>query len=220
MKRLYFKLGLIQILILLGFSVQLKSEPTFTDNKYDICELFMDSKPIINYDLLFGDVIKASSFFMVDRKQPCTNYTISCDKQGRLMQKKISHLYSGLEVIRDYKYNENGLISEVTEQKESFKKKISFSYNKNSMIYEVREEVIEGGNDPLFNRFDYLKYKIDTKGNIIEVRGVNEKMLGISTEVLMLKAYDYDENNRLKAIRDFMNPKETQIFSYNDYVNK
>ncbi|MFH1050693.1 MAG: hypothetical protein V1779_07155 [bacterium] len=221
MKKMNLFMGFFLIFTVLFCQLeQLKGEPSLSGTNYDICELYMDSKPIINYDLMFGDVIKATSFFVKDRKQPCINYSYEYDRTGKIIKKRISHVYSGMEVTRDYKYDENGLILEVIEQRENFKKKISFYYNYDLTISEVRESVISGADDPLFIKFDELKYKMDNRGNIIEVRGVKEKLMGLSSKILMLKAYDYDERNRLKAIRDFMNPNDTQLFSFDDYVNK
>ncbi len=220
MKKNYQIVGFLLGMILFFISIQVKGEPLIEEKNYDICELYMDSKPIINYDMMFGDVIKASSFLVKDRKQPCVDYSFSYDEKGRVIKKELSHLYSGLQVVRNYNYFENGLICDVTEHREDFKKKISFMYNEDSKIIEVREAVLKGANEPLFQQYDYLRYKIDINGNIIEVRGVKEKMLGLSSEMALLKAYDYDERNRLKAVRDFMNPEGTQIFSYSDYVNK
>jgi|GEM_PF-5908291 len=211
---------IIGLLLILSISyINLDAEPIVTDNNYDICELFMDSKPIVTYDLMFGDVIKTSAFFVKDRKQPCMNYSYTLNKNGQIETKIITHLFSGLEVTRKYKYNDDGLITEVTETREQFKKRIIFNY-KNLKIIEIHEQVLSGQDDPLFNMFDYLKYKIDNNGNIVEVKGVKDKIMGLSSEIVRIKTYDYDEKNRLRAIRNFINPENTQIFSYNDYVNK
>ena len=210
---------LIALAIIFVTATEVKGEPNAEVKIYDISDLFMDSKPIVNYDMLFGDIIKGSSFFVVERREPCFNYAYTFDKDGRIIKKHISHIFSGIEAEREYKYNENGLISEVKEERNNFTKIISFIY-KNGKIVEVSEAVKDGKNDPIFEKFDQLKYKIDAKGNITEVRGLVSKFLGLSNETVRLKIYDYDEMNRLKAIRDFANPDETKIFSYDDYVKR
>lgn len=215
--------NLLKILIALAIifiaATEAKGEPKTDEKLYDISDLFMDTKPIMNYDMLFGDIIKASSFFTVERREPCFNYSYAFDKNGKITKKQFSHIYSGIETVREYQYNDDGLISQVTEKRKNFTKTISFIY-KNKQIVEVTESIQEEKDDPIFDKFDLLKYKIDAKGNITEVRAVSSKFLGFSKESVRLKSYDYDDMNRLKAIRDFANPDQTQIFSYDDYVNK
>ncbi|ROL60812.1 hypothetical protein D9V86_08995 [Bacteroidetes/Chlorobi group bacterium ChocPot_Mid] len=215
--------NLLKILIALAIifiaATEVKGEPNAEVKIYDISDLFMDTKPIMNYDMLFGDIIKGSSFFVVERREPSFNYAYSFDKNGKIIKKHFSHIFSGIESVREYKYNDDGLISEVTEKRNNFSKTIGFTY-KNARIVEVTESITSGKDDPIFERFDQLIYKIDAKGNITEVRGVSSKFLGLSKESVRLKIYDYDEMNRLKAIRDFANPDETRIFSYDDYVKR
>lgn len=207
-------MAFVVIFILL---TEVRGEATADVKVYDVSDLFMGSKPIMSYDMLFGDIIKGSSFFVIERREPCFNYAYSFDKKGRMIKKFFSHVFSGIAAEREYKYNDEGLISEVTEIRDDFTKTISFVY-KSYKIVEVTETIVSGVHEPIFERFNQLKYKIDNKGNIIEVRGVVSRFLGLSKESVRLKVYDYDEMNRLKAIRDFVNPDETRIFSYDDYV--
>jgi len=200
-----------------GISNEVKSP---NKRNYDVCEFFLDSKPIISYDNMFGSEITSLAFFVTDRKQPCMNYQYYFNDNGQVARKKISHIYSGLEILREYSYNDSGLISEVTEKRGKFCKRLMFLYDNKCGIAEIIEEIISGSDEDLFEKYNFLNYKINKKGNIYEVRGIRHKLLGLITNNDILKAYEYDDINRLKAIRDFMNPEESRIFKYEDFVRK
>lgn len=215
MKKYY----LILIIILIPGYVLISSDfangiPANRGVNYDISDFFMDSKPIVSYDYLFGEQINSLSFFVNDRKQPCINYQYAYDEKGKLISKIIEHIYSGLEFKREYAYNDSGLITEITQRADNYIKKLHFFYNERLVISEVQEEVQSDIKDEYFSKFDFLRYRIDGNGNIVEVRGGNYSFLGLSTNTRIIKAYDYDEANRLKQIRDFLNPKGNQILSY------
>ncbi|MFC2131128.1 hypothetical protein ACFLSQ_06810 [Bacteroidota bacterium] len=200
-----------------GMSNEVKSHNKIN---YDICEFFLDSKPIISYDNMFGSEINSLAFFVTDRKQPCMNYEYYFNDNGKVVKKKISHIYSGIEIVREYSYNDSGLISKVREKRGNFCKRLMFLYDKKLGLTEIIEEIVSGTDEDLFEKYNSLNYKINKKGNIYEVRGIRHKLLGLITSADILKAYEYDEMNRLKAIRDFMNPEESRIFKYEDYVRK
>lgn len=183
---------------------------------YDICDIFMESKPILSYENMFGEQINSLTLFVNERKQPCINYYYTFDLEGKLLSKTIHHIYSGYEFKREYKYNDSGLISEISQKTESYIKKILFIYNDRLVITALQEEVQTDKKDEYFSKFDFLKYRIDEKGNISEVRGGNYTFLGLSTNTRIIKSYDYDELNRLKLIRGFLNPEGNQILSYID----
>jgi hypothetical protein len=186
----------------------------------DVCDFFMDSRPLVIYDNMFGEEINSASFFMPDSRLPCMNYEYTFNENGLVIRKKINLVYSQIEVNRFYEYNQNGRISKIVEKREDFEKSLLFTYNFKGGICEITEilspdKLIESG----YN-FDYLKYEIDNKGHISEVIGVKGKWLGLAKSSTIIKMYDYDEKNRLKSIRDFITPSNCKIIRYDEYVKK
>jgi hypothetical protein len=216
------KRTIISIIMIIAFlfNIKLLADENINQKKttYDICDLFMDSKPIISYDRMFGSEINAISFFVNDQKKPCTNYRYSYNSSGLVKQKIISHIFSGITVVRKYTYYDSGLIKTVIETRNNFEKKITFIYNKKNELSSIREEILSDNKGKLLEKYDALIYKINHKGNIVEIRGINNGFLGLSQHNSLIAVYDYDDYNRLKLIQNFYNPELSRIFHNDDYV--
>ena len=221
MKRFLFTVFLLLIAIFeLHSSENGNSSQTTVRSALDICDFFLDAQPIINYDNMFGEAINSISFFTADKRQPCMNYEYTYDNTGKILSKKISHIYNDVIIYRTYTYNDKGQLDKVTERIGDFVKSLSFKFSQKGSIAEVTETMPKSSNDEYFSKYDCLKYEFNNNGCISEVRGFSSKLLGLSSSWNIIKTYDYDDNRRLKSIRDYGNPENSKIIRYDEFVKK
>jgi len=206
-------LGLVNI-----YAADSDSEVIKCKNVYDICDIFLTEKPIINYDELFGTNINANNFFIADNKHNCMEFEYKFNKKNKLIEKKIFHIYTAVNELRKYDYNDKGLLSEVRHYRNDYQKRLKFYYDIKGKLVEISEIIESNEKDDLFKRYDYLSYKFNQSGNIFEVRGITSSWMGLKQKSEILKIYDYDSFNRLKSIRNFKNPEENKILRYDEFV--
>jgi hypothetical protein len=213
---------LMILITLLGFLSMNATEPDKEILKcnqvYDICNIFLTEKPIINYDELFGTNINANNFFIADNNHNCMEFEYKFNKKNRLIEKKIFHIYTAVNELRKYEYDDKGLLSEVRHYRNDYQKRLKFNYDIKGKLVEMHEIIESDEKDELFKSYDYLSYKFNQFGNIFEVRGIISSMLGLKKKSEILKIYDYDSYNRLKSIRNFKNPDENRILRYDEFV--
>ena len=215
MKRLaYF--GIIAIIIITARSFAL--DPLKMEHvNIDICDFFLDSSPIANYEYMFGVEINAKAIFTDQNKTEMINCRSEYDDNSRMIKKEVRPVYYNYTISRYYEYDDNNRLISINAVHENFQKELEFSY-KNNLLYEVKEKFTGNSNDSLFILFDYVLYKFDSNGNITSIYGANTSWMGLKVKLKLLKLFEYDSYNRLKSIRDFRNPENSKIVRYEEFV--
>lgn len=212
-------LGVILILALTLFPIKNLSARNNSNVYYfsDINKFYQD------FAKIFWENGKSSNLSITRENNLQTNSKYIFDEDGKMI-KKIENS-SRLNYTQDqinYFYDGDRLET-VVEENPNFSRILKFIYTDGGRLCSFTEELQfkNPKQKNLYSKFDIFKYKLDKKGNIYEVRGANKKFFGLLTSTYkMVKLFDYDADNRLKATHDFILPDSNILLKSKDYVLK
>ncbi len=146
------------------------------------------------------------------------------DEDGKMIKRISSAARQSFSQDQMNYFYDGDQLETVVEENSDFNRVIKFDYTQWGRLYSFTEEIHFTNNNQknIYSKFDIYKYKLDAKGNVYEVRGANKKFFGLFTSnYKIVKLYDYNADNRLKATHDFILPESNALLiNSKDYVLK
>ncbi len=224
-----------------GLSVQARNNDLsglnryyFVYQNYDVCKYLSGFKNAMNVGYYgLPNCVKKITTRDFDSDGEPASYEFWFDEEGRLAYYidsskivKYEYDFDGKDKIKErraYLMPKKELISVLKYERDEQNRVVyaeetltedyayEFEYKNGSLV-----SIIEQLEEPNEFGYDEVRYKLNRDGDVYEARAQDGSLF--SSWKLFL-AYDYDKEGRLKAVRNFADPDDTKIYTYDEKTN-